>query len=307
MKNKLFLSGDARLYFFSEDTYGLGTNAPEGAVANNIFGLNGYTISNDSLTQPLTFDYVKFHQTASYEVAENLFMGIGYHLDQYNKIRDLRLNESTNYLTSHYLYSNKYGFRQDQYTASGVSANIVYDSRDNAVNAYKGWFANGNLRYNPTQLGSSKESVLALMEVRHFQSLSRTQPRKVLAFWGIANWVVSGDVPYLVLPALGYDQRARSGRGYAAGRFRGQSMLYGEAEYRFPISPNTKILGGVLFANVTTTSNKDTQVKLFDYLRGSYGGGLRVMIDKRTRTNLGLDIAFGKQATGLYIVATEAF
>jgi hypothetical protein len=307
LQNKLFLSGDWRYYLFSENTYGLGTNAPEGSIANNIFGLNGYELSNDSLTQPLTFNYFKFHQTFSYEVKENFFAGIGFHLDHYSKIKDLRLNESANYFTSHYLYSTFHSFDPKGYNATGISANFVYDTRDNANNAYEGWYANANLRYNPTGNNNSKESVMALLEVRTFKSLSTSKPRHVLAFWGIANWVVSGDIPYLVLPALGYDQRGRSGRAYAAGRFRGQELLYGEAEYRFPISPRTQILGGVLFANLITTTNQDNGVKLFNYLRTGYGAGLRLMVDKKTRTNLGVDVGLGSKSTGIYIVATEAF
>ena len=64
-------------------------------------------------------------------------------------------------------------------------------------------------------------------------------------------------MPYLILPALSYDQRGRSGRGYTQGRFRGTNLVYSEAEYRFPISACGGIIGGVVFANLTTASNTD--------------------------------------------------
>ena len=307
LKNKLFLSGDWRLYFFSENTYGLGTNAPEGAIVNNIFGLNGWETSNDSLTQPLRFNYIKFHQTGSYEVSHNLFAGIGIHLDRYYEIRDERLDTANNYFTSHFGYSKANGFNPVKYTTAGISANLVFDSRDNIVNAYKGYFFNANFRYNQTWLGSTKSSTVTLLEYRSFHSLSQTNPRHVLAFWGIGNFVTGGNVPYLSLPAIGYDQRGRSGRGYAAGRFRGESLIYLESEYRFPISPCGGILGGVLFVNGTTTTNKASDVKLFNYIRAGYGAGIRIMVDKSTRTNLGIDFGIGAHTTGIYLNASETF
>ena len=124
---------------------------------------------------------------------------------------------------------------------------------------------------------------------------------------GIGNFVTGGNVPYLSLPAIGYDQRGRSGRGYAAGRFRGESLIYLESEYRFPISPCGGILGGVLFVNGTTTTNKASDVKLFNYIRAGYGAGIRIMVDKSTRTNLGIDFGIGAHTTGIYLNASETF
>jgi hypothetical protein len=84
-------------------------------------------------------------------------------------------------------------------------------------------------------------------------------------------------------------------------------MIYTEAEYRFPISNCGGILGGVLFVNATTADKGDGVVKLFDYVVPGYGFGLRVMIDKRSRTNLQVDIGFGKKSAGFYLGATETF
>jgi hypothetical protein len=84
-------------------------------------------------------------------------------------------------------------------------------------------------------------------------------------------------------------------------------MLYGEAEYRFPISKCSGVLGGVVFLNATTADRPDKEIKLFDYIAPGYGAGLRVMVDKHSRTNLQLDIGFGKKSTGFYLGAAETF
>ena len=114
-------------------------------------------------------------------------------------------------------------------------------------------------------------------------------------------------MPYLDLPALGYDQRGRAGRGYTQGRYRGKSLVYSEAEYRFPVSKCGGILGGVLFVNATAADRPDGSTKLFEYVAPGYGLGLRIMVDKKSRTNLQVDVGFGKRSSGFYLGATETF
>jgi hypothetical protein len=111
----------------------------------------------------------------------------------------------------------------------------------------------------------------------------------------------------MVLPATAYDQRGRSARGYTQGRFRGNNMVYGEAEYRFPISHCGGILGGVLFINATSANNPSLSLRLFESIKPSFGFGLRIKADKRSRTNLAVDLGFGHQSFGFYLAASETF
>ena len=53
-----------------------------------------------------------------------------------------------------------------------------------------------------------------------------------LAAWVYGDLVTGGVAPYFDLPSTGSDLQGRSGRGYAAGRFRGEKLVYAEAEYR---------------------------------------------------------------------------
>lgn len=306
--NKVFLSGDWKLLLFSQTTYGLGTNAPGNAIKTH-FNANGWDVSDDSLAQPMKYNYIKLHQTASFEIEENFYIGGGVHFDHYYDINDLRLDtlSDTKRYTSHYGYSIYHDFDPSKYLVSGLSANFVYDSRDNLVNAYKGLFANLNFWLNPKFLGSDKESSLAMIDIRYFRPMSEKNPRNVLAFWLYGNFVVTGTIPYMMLPASGYDQKNQTFRGYAQGRFRGQEFLYGETEYRFTISPCSKILGGVVFASVGTTSNRDLDIDLFQYMKPAMGVGLRIMVEKNSRTNIQIDYGIGYKSSGLYFGATEAF
>ncbi len=305
--NKMFLSGDWRLFFFSQPTYGLSTNAPEGGILKYQYNLNGTETTSDSLIQPMKFNLIRFYQSASWQIKKGFYVGVGYHLDYYFKIDDQKLDTALPLYTSHYTYNNKYGFNPEKYIVSGVSLNVVLDTRDNLVNAYKGYFANFNWRIAPEFLGNKKNGNLLSLEWRSFHSFSKRNPRHLMAFWFLGNFSPSGDLPYLELPALGYDQRGRSGRGYTQGRFRGPSMVYNEAEYRFPISPCGGVWGGVLFANITTANSPEQKVKLFNYVAPGYGFGLRFMVDKKSRTNLQVDFGFGKNSGGVYFGAAETF
>jgi outer membrane protein assembly factor BamA len=302
LNERLILNGDWRILKSSETTYGLGTATPNSS--NDI--INGYETSADSLGQALRYNQIRIHETGSWKFFPNFFAGLGIQYDHYYGIKDQKLENNDTASSYHYQYSKAHKFNPQQYTSSGFGVNFLYDSRDNQVNAYKGYYANVNYLINLTGMGSSSNSSILLTEFRSFHSLDK-KSRNVIAVWLYGKYVVSGEAPYLQLPALGYDQRQRTGRGYTYGRFRGESMMYGELEYRFPISMRTGILGGVAFINTTSTTDKKNQVELLEYFKLGYGGGLRFMMDKTSRTRLAIDVGIANRVVGFYLAAQEAF
>jgi outer membrane protein assembly factor BamA len=306
-KNRLFLSGDWRLFIFSQATYGLGTSAPQGGALAYQFNLNGWEYDDDSLVQPMKFNHYRFHQTIAWKVRGAFYMGFGYHFDLMDRIVDLKLDTLRPLFTSNYLYSKKFGFNPERYLVSGLSFQATYDSRDNLVNPYKGIFASFNWRLNSKFLGSKFDANMLSLEWRSYHSLSKTVPRHLIGFWFMGNFTQNGKIPYLILPALAYDQRGRAGRGYTQGRFRGPSMIYAESEYRFPLGNCNGLFGGVLFANITSTNNPNLGEKLFSTIAPGYGFGMRLKVDKHSRTNLMVDVGFGKRSSGIYFGASETF
>ncbi|AEV98818.1 hypothetical protein A4D02_09730 [Niastella koreensis] len=306
--NKIILTGDWRFQIYSQSTYGLGTNAPEGGALHYQYNLLGLETGIDSLAQPLQFNFYRFYQSVSFRIKNSFYLGTGYYLDSYSKIVDekLRLLPGDTLLTSHYTYNKHYGFDTSKYTISTLNVNLVSDTRDNQINAYKGHYFFFNWRTSLKLIGSNTNTSLFYAEWRSFHSLSARNPRHLIGFWLMGDFSSKGELPYLVLPATAYDQRSRSGRGYVQGRFRGNNFVYGESEYRFPISTCTGVLGGVLFVNATTASNPQG-LKLFNNIQPGYGAGLRIMVDKKTRTNLAVDFAFGNHSSGFYLAASEAF
>lgn len=303
---------DLRYFITSQPTYGLGTG-PQSAKPVG----TGFAEYSDNPYQPIEteqmmeFNFLRIHNTLLKRYNNTRFFGgIGYHLDYHFNIDDnlLKLDTIPQVVTSHYAYSKSYGFNPEEYITSGISLNVLYDSRDNAVNPYKGRYAFANIRINPEFLGSSKSSSLLWLEYRDYLHFSKNRPRHLLGFWTYGWYSTSGDLPYLDLPAVGWDQFGRSGRAYTQGRFRGNNLMYTELEYRVPLQRKKEMFGAVAFVNGTTATNKDGHISLYEYVDVGYGIGLRVMINKKSRANLNIDYAFGQYgAQGFYFGLNEVF
>lgn len=309
--NDWMMIGDWRLFFSSQPTYGLGT----GPQADDLSNLNEPIDLDSDIPEGelMEFNLIRFHQTVLKQVKPNFYLGLGYHLDAHFDIKDqmLDLESDPPVLTNHYQYSIENGFDPEKYTTSGVSANVVYDSRDNVANPYSGRFAFASFRVIPKFLGSTKSATTLWLEYRDYVSLSADNPRNLMAFWTYGNFTTSGTLPYMNLPALGWDQMGRSGRAFPQGRFRGENLYYAEAEWRFPlglVKRNPDLLGGVLFANMVTASNKVDDVKLFQYIEPAAGLGLRIMIQKQSRANLTIDYGWGLNGeSAFYLNLNEYF
>jgi hypothetical protein len=293
--------GDWRLLFFSQPTYGLGINEFPGA-----FSLNSMNLTEENGAQPMRFNYFRFHETALRQIQGRLYGGIGLAIDYHFNIRDELLDLEANppFYTSHFVYCKSLAFSETRYSNNGIIFRSIFDSRDNPINAYRGWYADLGLRLNRNWMGSTKNSGQFYSEARAFVKLS---DKTRLAFWYMGSYLLSGTVPYLALPSLGWDTYNRSGRGYVQGRFRGENLVYTEAELRYGITDNG-LIGGVFFANVTTTDNRFLDQNLFEDYAFGFGAGLRVKMNKESRTNICVDLGIGQyNSSGVYFGLQEAF
>ena len=305
--NDWFLQGDWRYYIYKVSTWGLGTDI--GYAVPPIPDVTPSQNAKETTVYPMDFNWLKLHQVFSRMIRNGLYAGLGYHLDIHTNIRDLELKLDTPniLITPHYSYSVLNTFPTNEYVSSGFSLNLVYDTRDNIINPYHGYFFNLNFRNNLKFLGSDMDGSQLWLEFRTYIGLSKRLPRHLIGFWTFGCFNTGGRIPFLGLPATGFDQMNISGRGYLQGRWRGEHLMYAEAEYRFPISQCSQILGGVVFVNASTASNKDMGTRLFQYIRPAAGIGLRVMVSKKNRINLVIDVAWGESSDGFYITAQETF
>ncbi len=313
-RNTWEFQGDWRFMIFNQDTFGLGTGHSPVSQGFTINGI-GNTAAVEG-AQHMDMNLLRFRQNALRQVWDALYVGPGLSFDRYYGIVDQRLDLSASppVVTSHYAYSTLEGFGTKAYNTSGLSLNVLYDTRDSTINAYRGVYASLSYQWNPTWFGSSQSSSFVSAELRTYLGLSSAVPRNVLAFWVIAQGQVSGALPYLALPSIGWDAKNRTGRGWVQGRFRGTSEVYAEAEWRFRITDNG-LLGGVVFANMSTFTRPAVSIpgyteegeSLFEHPRVAGGVGLRIMQNRQSRTNITLDLTVADKTVGFYFGAGEAF
>jgi hypothetical protein len=284
--------------------YGLGTSSS--SKSDESINVDGYPIENPKEAYPIKFGLIRFNEKVYRQVNKSLFIGGGINVDFHTNINDEKLQVDSGKLTPHYNYSIEQGINPDHYFANGIMFNIQYNTKEHGNRSYGGMYADLVLRTNQKFLGSTVNALQLITEFRKYWSLSSRNPEHVIAFWHLGTFNVAGNVPYLDLPGTSSDLFNRSGRGYTIGRFRGPSYFYLESEYRFPISRN-KLFSGVAFLNFQTASD-GKNINLFDQLEPAAGAGLRILFNKRSRTNICIDYAFGKYGSnGLFFGLNEVF
>ncbi len=254
------------------------------------YGLGGNTLLDSGYN--IDYSYLRFHQAILKTIARDFYLGLGYDLDYFWNIREIDPppGKATDFET--------YGLTKTE-TASGISLHFLYDSRRNQINPENGGYASVSYRPNFTFLGSDANWQSLLFDLRRYIRFPNST-HNVLALWSY-DWFTTGggNPPYLLLPSTGWDAYSNTARGYIQGRFRSKNMLYLESEYRFGITPNG-LLGAVIFANAQSFSEPVTG--RFQYVVPGYGGGIRITLNKFSRTNLCVDYGWGLNGQGGFFV-----
>lgn len=281
-KNLWNIQGDTRFSLYPEYIYG---------TKNNIY-------QNEKLL--INYKYIRFYQTVLRHIQPYFLAGIGYNLDYHINIRTINDTIGLAKFTGY-----NYGTAPNQNSlSSGLTFNLLYDARKNAINPLPGTYANLIYRINPSFLGNGVNTWNSLyLDTRKYMSFPDRR-RKVVALWSFIWTALNNNVPYLDLPGIGWDSYQRSGRGIQQNRYRGKTMWYAEGEYRRDITVNG-LLGYVVFANFNTITDPVTK-----RLRGPYpaaGAGLRIKFNKRSDTNMAIDYGISKGYSSLYLRLGEVF
>lgn len=279
--NEWNIQGDTRLMVYPQYTWGLGGN--QGPMDRFL----------------VNYNYLRFYQSFLKQVKPYFYAGLGYNLDYYIDIEsngDQNLRDFTGY---------KYGTAADQDAfSSGMTVNLLYDSRKNSINPLPGAYANLVYRLNSKVFGSHTNWQSLYVDVRKYLQLSHSGPKNVLALWAFYWTTLTPRTPYLNLPSLGWEPYQRSGRGFPQSRYRGDRLIYFETEYRRDITRNG-LLGFVLFANVNAvTQPQDHSIK---YWHPAGGTGLRFKFNKKSGTNISLDYGVSRNFSSISLNLGEAF
>ena len=268
----------------------------------NAYGLGGFTDASDATN--VKYDFLRFYEAAYRRVRPGLFAGAGLNVNSRYNIR--AGGSEAGYDHSAYVsYTESHGFPLDHQTSAGGNLAVRYDTRDNAINAERGWLAAATYRtFFKGFIGGDATYQQLSIDVRTYKSLNRTGSQRI-AFWMIGDSITGGVAPFLDLPTTGSD--ARSGRGYTEGRNRGEHLAYGEIEYRGALTASG-LAGFVAFVNTTTIGSAETGARLFDNAAPAAGVGLRLLLNKRSRTNFYTDWGWGTNGSrGFYLGIQEAF
>ena len=157
--------------------------------------------------------------------------------------------------------------RRDQNfgTTNSITYTRVYDSRDNIYDPHAG--KRNSYSFEWAGLGGDFKFEKISVDYRYYLPLPKN---RVLAF-DLAAGYAWGDMPLSQRFSVG---GADTLRGYKDDQFRGNSMLRGTAEYRFPIRNKVQ---GVVFYDIGYAWDKRDQSNFdLSLMESGYGLGLRI-------------------------------
>ncbi|WGK64050.1 BamA/TamA family outer membrane protein [Croceiramulus getboli] len=218
-----------------------------------------------------------------------LFVGAGV---RYNHVFNVSLDEGGTLVEDRPL-----GFEGS--TSAGAEFAVLYDSRNNILNAQSGWYFEFTHGFYGKVLGGTSNFQLTRFDLRHYYSLSEKND-DVLAFQLVGRFS-HGDVPFSELALFGGDDILR---GYQEGRYVERSILAGQLEYRKTFK-NSR-LGMVAFVGGGDVFRQLDDVQLKN-IRPNFGVGLRYMLDRTEKLNIRVDWGFGTDTNNLYLDIAEAF
>lgn len=179
--------------------------------------------------------------------------------------------------------------------SSGVGPVAVFDTRDNEMNPSSGVLIDFRGNFAEQNLGSDLAYHTFTLAANYYR---RTGPG-VLALRGFACRA-SDDTPLFDLCLFGAGSDLR---GYEVGRYRDQSMVALQGEYRFPLGGR---FGAVVFGGsgkiARTFGEMSDEPDLW-----SVGAGLRWLASEKAKVNLSIDLAKGRDGTSAYVYVKEAF
>jgi hypothetical protein len=267
-KDKFILRGSSLFTRYNEYFYGIG---------NNI-----------DLKQKDTIEFNLFHTTQRLTrvVNNKIFAGI-----QYQFYEVYNLGYKANDILDR---TQPVGLKGS--LTSGLGPVFLYDSRDNVIFSHTGAYLDISALFVNKDLGSQYNFTNFIFDARKFFEVYK---RYVFCIQGLINYNW-GQVPFRQLAQMGGDILMR---GYYLGAYRDKTMMCGQVEMRVPL---WKFIGMVLFAAAGEVEPTIHKYNWSD-LKFTEGFGLRFMLIKHERVNVGGDLGFGKNTRGLYFGSGESF
>ena len=271
-QEKWVIEGNLLFQNYPRLFYGIGRNSPK----ENELEYNYYQF----LAEPIFLKQL---------FAKYLFVGAGF---RYNVIYNVDYSsESSIDATTIESFNGS--------TSSGVEAAILYDSRNNILNAENGWYLEATYGIYGRVFGGTNQFRLTRFDLRHFLGISKSGD-DILGFQLFGRFS-GGNVPFNELALLGGSEIMR---GYREGRYVDRHLMAGQVEYRHSFGDSR--WGAVAFLGGGDVANDLDQFVLKN-IRPSYGAGIRFNLDKTENLNLRFDYGIGQKSSYFYFTIAEAF
>lgn len=181
----------------------------------------------------------------------------------------------------------------------GLGLGLVYDNRHNVLNVREGFFGEtGFLRYD-NAWGSDFEFTSTFFDARYYLPTNQTQVLASQVFFTD----VQGTAPFSQLALMGGESLMR---GYYLGRYRDQTLLAAQTEYRFLPFSFSERWGAAAFVGLGTVSDGVKNLDL-SKLKVAGGTGVRFLIFKSKDIFTRFDVAVSEDGLGYYFFIGEAF
>jgi outer membrane protein assembly factor BamA len=265
---KMIFRGQTSYSYYPDKFWGLGNDSPESAKES-------YTLKQFFFNPQLL---IKFYQ--------KLYAGVTIEMQD---VRDFT------YRTGNLFDGQDIIGRKGGLTA-GAGVLFTFDTRNNAYSPSAGSFAEINLTRFAPAMGSDFDFTNYTLDLRKFFSVGRNRVLGLQSFTRFNQ----GHTPIRYLSMLGGSEMMR---GYYKGRFADRNLIAFQSEIRQYLFWR---LGVAAFVSAGQVGRVLNDFGLNDFHLGG-GGGLRLMLQEKEKLNLRVDVGFGKNSSGVYVIMKEAF
>ncbi|GAB4229223.1 MAG: hypothetical protein Tsb0034_00820 [Ekhidna sp.] len=251
------------------------------------FGI-GPDTSGEELAQ-IDAGSIAIRQRVLRNIAGGLYIGLETDFQRLSNVEVNQLTDSP--------FSLPAGTRS--FTNLGLGLGLVFDNRHNVLNVREGFFGEtGFLRYDDAW-ASDFEFTSYFFDARYYIPTTSSQ---VLASQLFVSYI-KGTAPFNQLSLMGGENLMR---GYYLGRYRDQTLMAAQTEYRFLPFPFSERWGAAAFVGMGTVSDS---VRALDFskLKVSGGAGIRFLIFRSKDIFTRFDVAFSEDGPGYYFFIGEAF
>ena len=176
-----------------------------------------------------------------------------------------------------------------------ITIPIQIDSRDHEQFPRDGWLVTGQTALYRESVGSDFDAQTYKLTINHYFPM---RDADVLATRLVMK-SADEDVPFFLLSTFGGKTDLR---GYPSGRYRDETMYALQTEYRWQFSDRWVFTG---FAGVGEVAESFSRMGR-NFLPAA-GIGARLVLSKKHKVGLSVDVATGKDGTEFYFGVGEAF